>query len=144
MKHTCVSCWTTVSKTEATVSMVVMTCIFSTDSSEDASYIVTRALNSKLHFQSSKQGFGTLCAGSLRVNFNKNVDIGYLPRAITSAISGSWVSEYVLNQSECCNSMLRTIWNMQNRADVASSSNICRNQGGDLQQIYTQLRWQPR
>ncbi|MCP4319667.1 MAG: hypothetical protein GY789_27730, partial [Hyphomicrobiales bacterium] len=101
--------------------------IISTDDAGDADTIVERCLASGLRFQRGKQGFGTLCAEFLRVSFNECAGVGYLPRAIASAVSGSWVREYVLKPDEYCSSIMRVIWNMTSRSGgrVDSARLLC-------------------
>jgi hypothetical protein len=62
-----------------------------------AEYCVEKIVGSGLNMRKDKQAFGTVCAEFLRISYNDSLAVGYFPRSISSAVSGSWVSLHTLN-----------------------------------------------
>ncbi len=58
------------------------------------------------------------------MSYNNTVGVGYFARALSSAVSGSWVKEYLLDPVEYSNSMARVTWNVTNRSGLFVDSSM--------------------
>ncbi|BAU79498.1 RNA dependent RNA polymerase [Diatom colony associated dsRNA virus 8] len=94
--------------------------VASTDDAWAASECMERMLKSGLNLQPQKQAFGTVCAEFLRISFEKDVAVGYFPRSIASAVSGSWVSLRDLDYGEYLESVAGLIWTWRQRSQSVS------------------------
>ncbi|AHH25155.1 RNA-dependent RNA polymerase [Ustilaginoidea virens RNA virus 3] len=89
---------------------------FGVRSYSEACYVARSVLASRLRMNRSKQSVGHVATEFLRVSSRARDSYGYLCRAISSCVSGNWVSDKLLDPYEALNTMLGSARTLMNRA----------------------------
>jgi hypothetical protein len=76
---------------------------------------------SPLRVNRSKQSIGNVSGEFLRVAFNKKEAFGYLGRAISSTVSGNWVTEAKVSPRSYLDNFSRLGWTLANRSRVRNA-----------------------
>jgi hypothetical protein len=92
--------------------------IYANATVEQADRLVTRALESGVRFNPSKQGVGMRVGEFLRVAFTREEAGGYLARAITSLVSGNWATEADMSAGERAANYANQVWTLRVRSSV--------------------------
>jgi hypothetical protein len=79
---------------------------------------------STLRVNRSKQSIGNVSGEFLRVAFNKKEARGYLARAISGCVSGSWVTEAQIAPRSYLDNFTRMAWTMANRSGVRNAGAV--------------------
>jgi len=78
--------------------------------------VVTRMLDSVFRLNKSKQVVGGFCGEFLRHVFTREGARGYTARTISSAVSGSWVSDTIMDETEYVRTYAAMAWSLINRS----------------------------
>jgi hypothetical protein len=84
------------------------------------SKIVVAITKSSFRVNASKQSVGRACGEFLRVSFTRAGARGYLARAVSSLVSGNWVSETRLDKRAYVETMARGFWTICSRGRVVN------------------------
>jgi hypothetical protein len=87
------------------------------DSVQKVSDLFSVLKNSGLKANPMKQSVGPNTAEFLRMAINKNFSIGYVARAISSCISGNWVSPNPMKPQEAIVSIITSVRSVMNRCN---------------------------
>lgn len=82
---------------------------------QEAGYIIDTVMSSRLRMNPRKQSVGHVSTEFLRVASGGRYSYGYLARAVSSIVSGNWVSESSLDGFEALNSMVSSARTLANR-----------------------------
>jgi len=85
---------------------------------------VKRMVGSTVRLNPSKQGLGDKCGEFLRVSYTKKGCGGYLARAISSVVSGNWVSEKTLSSAEAVTNYANMAWTLMVRSGVRYAGSL--------------------
>lgn len=82
---------------------------------------IARVEASPLRVNRSKQSIGNVSGEFLRVAFNRKEAYGYLGRAISGCVSGSWVTEAAVSPRSYLENFARMGWTIANRSRVRNA-----------------------
>nr|WOZ03705.1 RNA-dependent RNA polymerase [Ustilaginoidea virens RNA virus 16] len=91
---------------------------------EDAVSVLEKCRAYGCRMNTSKQSVGTEAAEFLRMAITPHSARGYLARAVASAVSGNWTSEFRLGPRECLTSMVQTTRSLINRSGGADYATL--------------------
>ncbi|QKO02072.1 RNA-dependent RNA polymerase [Macrophomina phaseolina victorivirus 2] len=87
---------------------------------KEAGFVEERCRTSRLRMNPMKQSVGHVSTEFLRLACGGRATYGYLARAVSSTVSGNWVSETALDPYEALTSMLTNARSLANRSQVPS------------------------
>jgi hypothetical protein len=91
---------------------------------EPLSRAISGVERSTLRVNRSKQSIGNVAGEFLRVAFNKKEARGYLARAVSGCVSGSWVTEAQIAPRSYLDNFTRMAWTMANRSEVRNAGAV--------------------
>jgi hypothetical protein len=91
---------------------------------EPLSKAISGVERSTLRVNRSKQSIGNVSGEFLRVAFNKKEARGYLARAVSGCVSGSWVTEAQIAPRSYLDNFTRMAWTMANRSGVRNAGAV--------------------
>ncbi|BAU79500.1 RNA dependent RNA polymerase [Diatom colony associated dsRNA virus 9 genome type A] len=84
----------------------------------DIDIAVSRFMESPFRANPSKQGLGRMCGEFLRTSFTKKEAGGYFARAVSSLVSGNWVSDSTNTELEAAQNYASMSWTLAVRSQV--------------------------
>jgi hypothetical protein len=85
-------------------------------SEEDVDEAISNFVQTRLRANPSKQGLGYRSGEFLRVSFTDKSAGGYFARSVASAVSGSWVTDVMLDQADAAKNYALMAWTMSVRS----------------------------
>lgn len=93
----------------------------------EARQLIDTAQGSPFRFNQMKQSFGRYSKEFLRMSGTGRKFYGYLARAVSSLVSGNWVTEIRLGEAEAISTYNQMAWSLVNRSGVAMAGRVLLN-----------------